>query len=100
MENLILTPYTYLEGDERLPDGTDKIAKRLSFDDGKPYTYREGDEKLPDGITRNTAKALDFENGSPSSYAEGVKIHFRDGDITITEKSSIKLINGKWVKQN
>ena len=93
-------PYTYLEGDERLPDGTDKIAKRLSFDDGKPYTYREGDEKLPDGITRNTAKALDFENGSPSSYAEGVKIHFRYGDITITEKSSIKLINGKWVKQN
>ena len=92
--------YTYLEGDERLPDGADKIAKRLSFDDGKPYTYREGDEKLPDGITRNTAKELDFENGSPSSYAEGVKIHFRDGDITTTEKSSIKLINGKWVEQN
>ncbi|HIZ28482.1 MAG TPA: hypothetical protein H9673_04750 [Candidatus Adamsella sp.] len=46
------------------------------------------------------AKELDFANGSPSSYAEGVKIHFRDGDITTTEKSSIKLINGKWVKQN
>ncbi len=46
------------------------------------------------------AKELEFENGSPSSYAEGVKIHFRDGDITTTEKSSIKLINGKWVKQN
>ena len=60
--------------------------------------YYEGVEELPDD-TQKIAKALDFENGSPS-YAEGVKIHFRDGDITTSEKSSIKLINGKWVKQN
>ena len=91
-------PSYYNEGLEKLPDGTIRRAKEFFFEDGKPSEYYEGVEELPDD-TQKIAKALDFENGSPS-YAEGVKIHFRDGDITTTEKSSIKLINGKWVKQN
>ena len=94
-------PGIYIEGWEKLPDDTDRRAKELWLENGngKPERYNEGVEELPDGTIRR-AKALDyFENGSPY-YAEGVKIHFRDGDITTTEKSSIKLINGKWVKQN
>ena len=122
-------PKSYLEGVENLSDGTSKTAKELDFKNGRPEIYREGWEGLSDGSTRKTAKELsfdvdgrpeiyfedveylldgpekiakelEFENGSPSSYAGGVKIHFKDGDITTTEKSSIKLINGKWVKQN
>ena len=58
------------EGIEEFADGSEKIAKELTFPYGKINCYKEGHEKFADG-SRKIAKRIDFEDEMPFGYVEG-----------------------------
>ena len=66
-------PKSYFEGDEfDFQNGTTKIAKQITFKDGKIRSYQEGFYCGDDGMT--IAKDLSFDdNGKIKSYEEGLK---------------------------
>lgn len=83
-------PKSYLEGFEKLPDGTEKTAKVLWVENGngKPERYLEGWEELPDDTIRR-GKVLWFENGRLESYYEGWE-KLPDGNSKIAKELCFK----------
>ena len=96
-------PKSYFEGDEfDFQNGTTKIAKQITFKDGKICIYQEGFYNGDNGQT--IAKELSFDdNGKIKSYEEGLKqwqdshhsynntartLSFKDGKISFYQEGS------------